>query len=237
MAEKESFVFYKSFYDALQDLKEKDRLKVYDAICELALNGNETKLSGLAKTMFTLIKPQLLANTKRYEDGKKGGRPRKKTSGFEKEKTIGFQKGETSGLFKKKPNENVNENVNENAQVFCDADVAKINQLMIECLNTTNTNNVLECVNYLNKLSVDVIEYALKKTSRIANPNWGYAMAILDSYIAKKIVTVELAKADDLKHRSKNNKTQDNFEQREYNSSELNHLIANFEEEDVNERT
>ena len=26
--EKESFVFYKSFYDALQDLKEKDRLKI-----------------------------------------------------------------------------------------------------------------------------------------------------------------------------------------------------------------
>lgn len=69
--EKESFVFYKSFYDALQDLKEKDRLKVYDAICELALNGNETKLTGVAKIIFTLIKPQILANTKRYENGKK----------------------------------------------------------------------------------------------------------------------------------------------------------------------
>lgn len=69
--EKESFVFYKSFYEALQDLKEKDRLKVYDAVCELALNGNETKLTGLAKTIFTLIKPQILANTKRYENGKK----------------------------------------------------------------------------------------------------------------------------------------------------------------------
>lgn len=51
--EKESFVFYKSFYDALQDLKEKDRLKVYDAICDLALNENETKLTGVAKTIFT----------------------------------------------------------------------------------------------------------------------------------------------------------------------------------------
>lgn len=69
--EKESFVFYKSFYDALQDLKEKDRLKVYDAICDLALNGNETKLTGVAKTIFILIKPQILANTKRYENGKK----------------------------------------------------------------------------------------------------------------------------------------------------------------------
>ena len=69
--EKESFVFYKSFFDALQDLKDKDRLKVYDAICELALNENEVKLTGVPKTMFTLIKPQILANTKRYENGKK----------------------------------------------------------------------------------------------------------------------------------------------------------------------
>ena len=69
--EKESFVFYKSFYEALQDLKEKDRVKVYDAICELALNNNEIKLIGLSKTIFTLIKPQIMANTKRYENGKK----------------------------------------------------------------------------------------------------------------------------------------------------------------------
>ena len=68
---KESFVFYKSFFEALQDLKDKDRLKVYDAICELALNDRDAKLSGLPKTIFTLIKPQILANTKRYEKGKK----------------------------------------------------------------------------------------------------------------------------------------------------------------------
>lgn len=36
-----------------------------------------------ATHFFTLIKPQLSANNKRYEDGKKGGRPKKiKTSGF-----------------------------------------------------------------------------------------------------------------------------------------------------------
>lgn len=71
MAEKESFIFYSSFYEALQDLKDKDRLKIYDAICELALNNNEIKMSGLAKTIFTLIRPQILANKKRYENGKK----------------------------------------------------------------------------------------------------------------------------------------------------------------------
>ena len=69
--EKDSFVFYSSFYEALQDLKDKDRLKIYDAICDLALNNKEAKLTGLTKTIFTLIKPQILANTKRYENGKK----------------------------------------------------------------------------------------------------------------------------------------------------------------------
>lgn len=69
--EKDSFVFYSSFYEALQDLKDKDRLKMYDAICDLALNNKETKMTGLTKTIFTLIKPQILANTKRYENGKK----------------------------------------------------------------------------------------------------------------------------------------------------------------------
>ncbi len=80
--EKESFVFYKSFYDALQDLKDKDRLKVYDAICEMALNGNETILTGISKTVFTLIKPQVLANNRRYENGKKRWQTKKRNHRF-----------------------------------------------------------------------------------------------------------------------------------------------------------
>lgn len=110
---KESFVFYRSFYEALQDLKDKDRLKVYDSICELALNNKETELTGVSKTIFTLIKPQILANVKRYENGKKGGRPRKETIGFAEKETIGLENEKT----KQKPNENVNENENANVNV------------------------------------------------------------------------------------------------------------------------
>ena len=71
---KESFVFYRSFFEALQDLKDKERLKVYDAICDLALNEKDTKLSGISKTVFILIRPQILSNTKKYVDGKKRGK-------------------------------------------------------------------------------------------------------------------------------------------------------------------
>ena len=48
-----------------------ERLKVYDAICNLALNENDTNLTGISKTVFTLIRPQILSNTKKYKDGKK----------------------------------------------------------------------------------------------------------------------------------------------------------------------
>lgn len=69
---KESFIFYRSFFEALQDLKDKERLKVYDAICNLALDEKDTKLTGLPKTIFTLIRPQILSNTEKYKNGKKG---------------------------------------------------------------------------------------------------------------------------------------------------------------------
>ena len=120
--ERESFIFYRSFYDAMADISDKDKLKLYDAICKYALYNEETKLTGIASTLFKLIKPQLEANNKRFEDGKKGGRPKKETTGFEdkkttgykKEKITGFEKIETNGYENKKPNVNVNDNVNYN---------------------------------------------------------------------------------------------------------------------------
>lgn len=75
---KESFIFYRSFFEALQDLKDKERLKVYDAICNLALDEKDTKLNGLPKTIFTLIRPQILSNTEKYKNGKKGRKTKKR---------------------------------------------------------------------------------------------------------------------------------------------------------------
>ena len=94
-------------------------------------------------------------------------------------------------------------------------DIAKIDELMIECLNTTNTNNINECIEYLDKLPIDVIEYALKKTSRIDRPSWKYAMSILDSYVDNGITTLEKIKADELNFKSKNKsqKKEETFEE------------------------
>lgn len=82
---RESFVFYRSFYEAINELPEETQLEVYKAITSYALEGELTELAGLPKVIFTLIKPQLDANNKKYLDGKKGGRPPKQ------EKTLGYE--------------------------------------------------------------------------------------------------------------------------------------------------
>jgi len=141
---------------------------------------------------------------------KNGGRPKKETSGFEKEKTIGFQN--TKSKTKPNVNDNVNDNVNENengnenASALYDADVEKINDLFIETLGSTNLSNIKECISYLDKLSVEVIEYALKKTAR-KNANWDYAMTILDSYVDKGIDTLEKVQADEIEFKNKTQNT------------------------------
>ncbi len=73
--ERESFIFYRSFYEAIRDLPDAIRLEVFTAITEYALYGKQPEdLKPFARGMFTIIKPNLDANIKRYENGRKGGR-------------------------------------------------------------------------------------------------------------------------------------------------------------------
>lgn len=117
-------VIYRSFFEALKDLPELNRLQVWDAICELGLNGVEVELSGLSKTIFTLIKPQIDANNRRaaagIENGHKGGEFGKLGGRPPKEKPTNNPQDNPLETHKKpsnvndNANGNGNENVNEN---------------------------------------------------------------------------------------------------------------------------
>jgi Family of unknown function (DUF6291) len=74
---RDGFVFYRSFYESAKALSDEDKLEFYDAIFEFALNQNETKTKPLVNAFINLVKPQIEANNRRYENGKKGGRPSK----------------------------------------------------------------------------------------------------------------------------------------------------------------
>ena len=68
---RDSYIFYRSFYEAIKELPKENQLEIYNAIAEYSLNFKEVELSGLSKTIFTLIKPQLEANNKKYLNGSK----------------------------------------------------------------------------------------------------------------------------------------------------------------------
>ena len=74
---RDSFIFYRSFYESIKELPEENQLKVYKAISNYALNQEEIELDGISKAIFSLIKPQLDANYKKYENGKQKKSKRK----------------------------------------------------------------------------------------------------------------------------------------------------------------
>lgn len=73
---RDGFIFYASFYEAISELEPEQQLECYTAISEYALFGREVETTGVVKAIFSLIKPQINANNQRYENGKKGGRPK-----------------------------------------------------------------------------------------------------------------------------------------------------------------
>jgi uncharacterized phage protein (TIGR02220 family) len=67
---RDSVVIYRSFYESMEGLDGEVKAQLWDAICELSFNLKEIELTGIAKNIFRLIKPQIEANIKRYENGK-----------------------------------------------------------------------------------------------------------------------------------------------------------------------
>ncbi len=107
---KDSFIFYRSFWDALETVHEGNRLEILNAIIQFALDQKEPELRGVSQTVFILIRPQLVANHKKGNGGKfgiLGGRPKKK-------KPIGLIIEKPIGLSENNPNVNVNDNKNGN---------------------------------------------------------------------------------------------------------------------------
>ena len=73
--ERDSILFYRSFYEAIQGLQRDIQLEIYTAIMEYGLNGVvPDNLKPVARGMFALMKPVLDTNNVSFENGKKGGR-------------------------------------------------------------------------------------------------------------------------------------------------------------------
>ena len=220
--ERDSFIFYRSFYEAMSGLKDKDKLQLFNAICELSLNGNDVKMSGICKNIFTAIRPQIVANSERYDNGKKGGRPKTKTNGFENKKTSGFENKKPNNNENENKNENVNENENNNRNVndSCVDGLQKAGDSCIDGLQEIidfYNNNIglippyaIEVFqSYLEDFDKDVIIYAMQISVEANKRTIKYIKAILNNWKNAGIKTLIEAKQE-------NNKTKKNSDEEEF---------------------
>ena len=76
---RDSFVFYRSFYEGLSALNDADRLACYDAIAKYGLDG-VADAEGVPAAVLALVKPILDANNRKVESGRKGGEANNKQS-------------------------------------------------------------------------------------------------------------------------------------------------------------
>lgn len=221
---RDSFIFYRSYYEAMSGLKDKDKLQLFNAISELSLNENEVKLSGICKNIFTAIKPQIIANSERYENGKKGGRPQKKTIGFEKEKTIGFENEKPNNNENENVNENDNDNDNNNASDSCVDGLHKVIDFYNNNIGALTPFGLETLTDYLKEFDEDIVIYAMQISVEANKRTIQYIKAILNNWQKAGVKTIADAKNESQKKTSKSKK-ESNFEQREY--GDLSYLYAN----------
>ena len=106
-----SFIFYRSFLESIEEADEKEQLELYRGIARYALNREEPKFKGMIKAVWTAIKPQLDANFNRFINGCKGGIHGKKGGA-----PVGNSnaKKQRQNNAKTTPNNNSNVNINKN---------------------------------------------------------------------------------------------------------------------------
>lgn len=74
--ERNSIIFYRSFYEAIKGLPGVIQCEIYTAIMEYGLYGKETEnMKTIARGFFMAFKPQIDANAIRFENGCRGGAP------------------------------------------------------------------------------------------------------------------------------------------------------------------
>ena len=104
---RDSMVFYRSFLASVRLLPKKHQLQFYNALFDYGFDGAVPEnLPGGAAALFNALKPQIDANNRKFENGKKGGRPKQNQTETKP------KPNDNQSITKPKPNENVNVNVN-----------------------------------------------------------------------------------------------------------------------------
>lgn len=125
MGKRESFVFYRSFLEAIEDLDIATQNEFFMAISKYALDGQHPQFTGLKQAVWKQIKYNLDISIARYEkcvdNGGKGGAPKgsknnpKGRNQYSKDNQKDNQEDNQEDNLNVNDNSNDNPNVNDNA--------------------------------------------------------------------------------------------------------------------------
>ena len=132
-SQRDTFIFYRSFKESMNELSDADKLIMYEAISDYSLDMKEPELTGFPKALFSIIRPIIDANWQRYNNGCKGGAPKgNKNNRFSKSTTevqpkvnqsttevqpkVNQSTTEVQPKYKLIYNDNVNDNKNKNIE-------------------------------------------------------------------------------------------------------------------------
>ena len=193
---RESFIFYKSFYDSIKELAPKEQAQIYNAIFEYQFENKIIDLKGVCKSIFTLILPQLEANNKRYENGKRGGRPRRNQNETE------IKPKNNQNETKIKPNENDNVNVNENDNVNGNDIYTYLENNFSRTLSPIEIDKISQ---WLSLYEENIIKYAIELSVLNGKKTFNYVEGILKNWKGHNFNSLDEILEHE-KNKNKNNK-------------------------------
>ena len=225
--QRDSFIFYKSFYDSIKELAPKEQVQIYNAIFSYQFENKEPSLNGICKSIFTLILPQLEANNKRYLNGCKGGAPKRNQNATKK------QPKNNQKTTKKQPNVNDNDNDNVN-----DNDNDNDNDVVVDFFNNNFrmiTPFEYEKIKYwINDLSEELVLEALKECVNKNVRTMSCLEAILNNWKALNYKSVNDIKNKKVKEPTPEwiDKKVEKKEASEEEKKEIEAMLNEFKEEE-----
>lgn len=191
---RDSFIFYRSFYEAIKEVPEDAQLQIYKAISIYALEQEEIELNGISKAIFSLVKPQLDANYKKYENGKQT-KSKVKAKDKQKESKIETNVNDNENV-------NVNENKNDNVGESCIDGLQQIVDFYNNNIGLITPYGLEILSDYAKEMPEDLIIYAMKISVEANKRTIQYIKAILNNWQKAGIKTLVDAKKDNKKSRS-----------------------------------
>ena len=216
---RDSFIFYRSFYEAISELPKENQADTYDAIMQYALNQKEIELTGISKAIFSLVKPQLDANYKKYENGKqKKSKKEAKVKQNESKAETNVNDNENVNV-----NENVNDNDNDNVGDSCVDGLQEVIDFYSNNIGFLNPYGLKILESYVEDMSSELVIYAMQIAVENNKKTISYIKAILNNWAKANIKTLEEAKRENKKKVSNDKQ----IEQRKYTEDEFESLYSN----------